>query len=325
MGIKDLKSSFNKKNLFHQVRLGILITTTIVLVVSAATSHYIRLTELEMSFDDLPESFDGYKVAVIADLHLGLYTKEKQIDPMFVLLEDQNPDFVVIVGDHIFSAPGMFKHYNPENTAMIERVFRRIVAKYPTYAVNGNHDNKENKEDIIAATISSGVVFLDNRYAWITNANNSDERIYISGVGDLDTDIIDFNAALKDTVKSDFSIMLSHNPKAVNMITNGNYNDYVDLMLAGHTHGGQINIPIIVDHAFKPAHKYGLERYGNTELYVTSGVGMSFLPIRFNATAEVAIITLKATNVEANVEGSVEASMVEIENTESIESVERTE
>ncbi len=319
MNIEDLKASFNKENLKHQIRFGVLITIIIIVVASAATSHYIRVTEVEMNFDQLPSSFDGYKVAVIADMHLGLYTKEKQIEPMFTLLEEHQPDIVVIVGDHIYSAPGAFKRYNPKNTEMIERVFRRIAASYPTYAVNGNHDNKENKDEIIAATINSGVVFLDNNYAWITNDTNVDERIYISGVGDLDTDIVDFNAALKETTKGDFSIMLSHNPKVVNMLTNGNYNDYVDLMLAGHTHGGQVNIPFFVDASFKPAHKYGLERYGNTELYVTSGVGMVLVPIRLNSYAEVAIITLNSphkstsTKIDENIEAKESAHTSSIE------------
>ncbi len=302
MDIERIKELFSKEKLIKTVRFTFAFTIVLLIVASAAITHFIKATTLEIEFDDLPASFDGYKVAVIADLHLGLYTKEKQISRLYNVLDEQNPDIVVIVGDHIYSAPGAFGHYNPKNLEIIKSVFSKISSKYPTYAVNGNHDNKENKDDIIAATIESGVVFLDNQYTWLTNANNIEERIYISGVGDLDTDMVDFTSALEDVDKNDFSIMLSHNPSVIGLATNsGNpsHDTYIDLMLAGHTHGGQINLGSVMDSMFEPGHKYGLKRYNNTELYVTSGVGVVLLPIRFNAPAEVAFITLRSSKTES--------------------------
>ncbi len=294
MNIERIKEIFQTK-LFKTIRLSVALTLVMLVVASAATAHYINLTEVEIEFDRLPHSFDGYKIGVIADLHLGLYTKEKQIEKMFTILDEQQPDIVVIVGDHIYSAPGAFHHYNPKNAEIIKSVFRRISSKYPTYAVNGNHDNEENKDAIISATIESGVVFMDNHHEWIANASNTNDRILLSGVADLDTDTIDFASAVGVATINDFSIMLSHNPKAVNMITNSNYGKYVDLMIAGHTHAGQINLGSVMDFMFEPAHKYGLRKYGNVELYVTSGIGLSLLPIRFNAPAEVAVITIRST------------------------------
>ncbi len=295
MNINALREFLLKNKLFHFIRFGMLITLIILVLVSAIMAHHITVNEFEMEFESLPASFDGYKVAVIADLHIGLYTKEKQIYRIYEILDEQNPDIVVIVGDHIYTAPSIFKRYSEKNGEAIRSIFSKISSKYPTYAVNGNHDNVENKEEIIKITIESGIVHLDNKYAWITNANNTNERIILNGIADLDTDHIDFEAALTDSTTNDFNIMLSHNPKAVTILTNSWHDGYVDLMLAGHTHGGQINLGSSMDYSFAPAHKYGLKQYGHTQLYVTSGIGMSFLPLRFNAPAEVAFITLKST------------------------------
>ena len=276
----------------------VFISCFVVLLHSISTSKHIETNRYTLDFEDLPSSFDGFKVAVLADFQIGLYTKEKDIDYVIEQLDVEKPDVVFILGDHIYSAPHKFNYYNPKHLESIKNVFSKISSKFPTYAVNGNHDNWENKDGIIKATIDSGVGFLDNRHVWFTNQNNTNERIHFSGVGDLDTDIIDIEAAISNVYTNDFSILLSHNPKVITSITNQNYDEYVDLMLAGHTHAGQINIPFVVDPFLKPAHKYGFKNYGDTILYITSGVGMVLLPMRFNAKAEIAIITLQKIDFE---------------------------
>ncbi len=207
---------------------------------------------------------------------------------------------VLIVGDHIYSAPHKFNYYNPKHLETIKRVFSKISAKFPTYAVNGNHDNWENKEGIMRATIDSGIGFLDNRYAWFTNKDNPNERIYLSGIGDLDTDIVDLDFALWEAKDDDFTILLSHNPDAITNVVDGGYGDRVDLMLSGHTHGAQVNVEFLVDKFYKPENKYGIKNYGNTILYTTSGIGTVLLPIRFNAKSEIAIMTLTTNQQNTN-------------------------
>lgn len=322
--IRIIKNTFKKlKNIFKKIIrkiihskilkiitvvfacLFLLLVIFTVYVVSTSKKIYTEYQSIE--FEDLPKSFDGFKLCVISDIHIGLYIKQRDIENMVGIIEKEKPDIVFVVGDHIYSLPRKFKYHDKKNAQMLEELFRTLSRNFTVYAVRGNHDNWEAKDAIMEATINGGAFPLDNDGTWLTNKINKDERIRISGVGDLYTDTVDIDIAIGDAVTDDFTIVLSHNPEVIDQILAKDKDKYVDLMLSGHTHAGQINIvnkkTDISKTPFGDMHYYGLKEYRKTKLFITSGVGMVLLPIRYNAEAEVVFITLKTKLDGTNVIG----------------------
>lgn len=264
------------------------------------TMHTIIVRHITLEFEDLPESFDNIKIALAADMHAGLYIPEKHIKKMSDIIMQAKPDMILFLGDYIYSAPHIFKHYNRKNTDKFSKGIEGLEAKYGKYSVLGNHDNWESKKDISNALYSNGFNLMDNNILFITNEVG--DYISIGGIGDYLTDNINFDAATYNVKSNDFNILLSHEPNMpLKIAEEKGYDKLIDLFLSGHTHGLQISfIPLGILERLNKNKKYpyfqsvyGVMNYGNMKVYITSGIGAVLLPFRLFAYPETVIMTLK--------------------------------
>lgn len=248
-------------------------------------SRWIKMTEIEIRSADIPDSFDGSKIVFISDIHLGPYLSAKRLSRIVDRINQIKPDLILLGGDYV--------HYQ---TKYIEPVFKelgKLRADCGVYGVLGNHDHYAGANLTRKMMVNYGVKNIDNQSVWIKKGNDS---VKIGGVGDLWRDIQVPEKTLKELTKSQFAILVSHNPDYLEKINT----DLIDLTLSGHTHGGQVTFfgwwaPILPS-VRGQKYRYGLIDSGSMKSYISSGIGTVILPFRFFCRPEIVIIRLRKTS-----------------------------
>ena len=232
--------------------------------------------EYTLYHEHLPNDFDGMKIVHFSDIHYSRAITSSKIDEIVDEINLINPDIVVFTGDLIDKDVDL----NSNDYKYLTSAFKKINAKYGKYAVIGNHDYKD-IESIIRVFDESGFKYLENNYNIIYSRNN--EKILIGGIGNVTHNLDDVDS-LKDMINTngnvDYKIMLVHEPDISDKIID-NYD--VSLILGGHSHNGQVRIPVI-GAIYTPvgSKKYYDEYYkiNNTDLYISSGIGVSIANYR---------------------------------------------
>lgn len=231
----------------------------------------------------LPAAFDGIRIALLSDFHHGTLVPASTLRDAVRLANSLAPDLIALTGDFI-----------DRGKEWVEPCFRELSAlRAPlgVFGVLGNHDHYKGAGQISRhGLIQAGITDLTNSGI---NLYRNGQALRICGVGDLWHERQNLRAALGTCRVAESAILLSHNPDYAEQIRD----DRIGLMLSGHTHGGQCVLPWI-GAPFLPSHygqKYisGLCHGPLTKVFVTTGVGYTGLPIRFNCPAEVALLTLK--------------------------------
>ena len=256
-------------------------------------SRNIILREYILEDNKIPSSFEGFKIVFIADTHCNYFFDGKDFAKLITRINSLNPDIVVLGGDYTSLSP---KYRLPffEN-------LNRIKTKYGVYSVFGNHDFWDDIEVLKTDFEKTNIKMCDNQSYWI---NNGQDSIKIGGVGDLWEDKQIINPTINDLKENDFCILLSHNPDFIEELTKDEQNK-IDLMLSGHTHAGQVTLfgqyaPIMPStmsntqpNLTGQKYRYGWKKVNETNVYITSGVGVDKFPFRFFAAPEIVEITLK--------------------------------
>lgn len=224
---------------------------------------------------DIPKNFDGLKIVHISDLHYGRTTLEKEMKNLVNKVNMLNPDIVVLTGDTLDE----HLEASAEDKNVIIKYLNMIEAKLGKYMVSGNHDlDKKYFGDI---TTDGGFKFLENNYELIYFEGY--EPIVIAGVSSA-FDEVNINDKLSDYGKfieendAKYKILLTHEPDVVLELKY----DF-DLILAGHSHNGQIRLPLVGAVVLPDkSRKYYDEHYevNGAELFISSGVGTSGVPLR---------------------------------------------
>lgn len=224
---------------------------------------------------DIPKNFDGLKVVHISDLHYGRTTFEKELNNLVNKVNMLKPDIVVLTGDTLDKHLDMKE--NDKN--IVIKYLNKIEAKLGKYMVNGNHDLDKKYFGEIAS--DGGFKYLENSYELIYFEGY--EPIVIAGVTsafdeiDINEKLSDYGNYIKDnTVK--YKILLTHEP---DVVLDLKYD--FDLILAGHSHNGQIRLPLVGAVVLPDkSRKYFDEHYNvnGSELFISSGVGTSGVPFR---------------------------------------------
>lgn len=216
----------------------------------------------------------GLKVLFASDFHFKMF-EHSRLKKTIKLMNEQNADIILLGGDYVSG-------HEPSQTMKIEKIaneFSKLKSKYGTFAVIGNHDGWQGKEQITKALSENNVHVLINENIKVGN-------FYIAGVDDIQTGFADMDKALKNIDEP--VILLTHNPDEI-----VNVPETVNLTLAGHLHGGQICIPFIKSPVpSKFGHRFvnGLNLYKGRKIFTTKGLGTSILPFRFNCLPEIVII-----------------------------------
>lgn len=241
-----------------------------------------NLTSIYIPIKDLPESLNLLKILHLSDIHAGDYVRHKFIEKVVTISNSFNPDITVITGD--------FTETDNTDIAWCAEELSKLTAKYGLYGVLGNHD-MWNGADVITETLSKKHInILRNEHVRIPI---NDSELYLAGIDDYKNGSHDIRSAMKGIPKDATTIMLSHNPDSVDILADHK----IDLMLCGHMHGGQWNLPIIgpprIPSKYGKKHAWGLSHSKNTQIYTSSGIGTTFIPFRINCPPEITLLTLK--------------------------------
>ncbi len=254
----------------------LLITITIIYARYGGTSGLIT-KEYKIESSLIGEDFDGLKVVHFSDLHYLRVTNNDKLKEIVDEINLIKPDIVFFTGDLIDKD---FTLTDKDKDDLINGL-SSIKAKYGKYAVLGNHDYVKNIEIFKDIYSNSNFNLLQNSYDIIYSSNN--DKLFIGGVDNYSYNEADINKVMEyfnDNSDISYKIILVHEPDYIdNILTNYN----VNLVLAGHSHNGQINIPYIKNF-FLP---YGSRKYyenyykvNDTDLYISSGIGESSVNFR---------------------------------------------
>ncbi len=197
---------------------------------------------------------------------------------------DAKPDLILLGGDYV----AKWKPHQGAAPEDIAAEFARLEAPLGVYAVLGNHDHWHGSERFIKAFEAIGLPLLENK---TVKLELKGKAFTLTGVPDLWTQgEADWDKILPKGAEP--RIVLAHSPDSFATLT-----EPIALGLSGHTHGGQVNIPLIgppvVPSRYGQRYAYGIVREGRSTIYVTSGIGTSIFPVRFRRPPEIMVITLK--------------------------------
>lgn len=256
----------------------------------SATSVYARLiepyryeiTETDIFIRYLPASFEGFRITQVTDVHHSRIVGLDQVRRVVELAHGTKPDLIALTGD-----------YTTTYRRFIEpcaEALSALQAPEGVWAVLGNHDHYTDPELTTRALQQKHITVLNNTNTVI---RRGPDRIQLAGIDDWSWAGTDWPRALQGIERQLPTVLLSHQPIVLDLAEAR----HVSLILSGHTHGGQINLPFVgtpARFATKDL-KYvrGLYRRAGTQLYVSRGTGVIGLPVRFGARPEIAVLRLR--------------------------------
>jgi predicted MPP superfamily phosphohydrolase len=260
------------------------------LVAFSAASAYAHLIEpynyiisqTDVVIRNLPESFEGFRIAHITDVHHSRIVSIDEIQRMVRLAGQTQADLIALTGDYTTS----YRRY----IEPCAQALGKLEAPHGVWAVLGNHDHYTDPELTTRALERNRLGVLNNAN---TTVRRGSEAIQIVGIDDWSWAGSNWDHAFQGLERNRVTILLSHQPSVFDL----GESKGMSLILSGHTHGGQINLPL-----FGPPARFvtkdmkyarGLFRRGNTQLYVSSGTGVIGLPVRFGVRPEIAMLRLR--------------------------------
>ena len=270
-----------------------LLTTIIVLFIFFTwQNNSITINKISFKNDAIPDSFNGYKILQISDLHNKEFGTNQ--DKILAQIEKINPDIIVVTGDLIDS--------NHTNIDVAMDLINGAIDIAPIFYISGNHEAWSGSySDLKTKLENSGVTVLDNEKIQVFNNNDSIDIIGLSDPSFINSDLLEYsgNTETKNllstlTKNSDnFKILLSHRPELFNIYSNSN----VNLVFSGHAHGGQFRLPFIggliaPDQGFLPKLTEGIHTNNSTSMFISRGLGNSIIPIRIFNRPELVVVTL---------------------------------
>jgi uncharacterized protein len=246
--------------------------------------HRVVAEHIPVRLTSLPAAFDGFRIALLSDFHLYPFTTIDIVQEAIQIANRFKPDLVLLAGDFIYGAVDAAFDLVP--------LFHQFDAGKGVFAVLGNHDVRKGPKIVAQALAKGGVELLRNRGVTIQLGSDS---IYLAGIDSVFAGSPRPKVAF-DNRKSDLtSIVLLHEPDYIEDLVESKIP--VDLQLSGHSHGGQVRLPLGGPLLLPPwgqLYDRGLYRIENAQIYTTRGIGMVGVPVRFNCPPEVTCITLTA-------------------------------
>lgn len=239
-----------------------------------------------IQIDEWPPELSGLRIAMIGDIHAGgWFIDEKKITRLVDSTNQLSPDLIVLLGDYMSPNSWHSRRVAPEVTASI---LRNLHAPLGVYAVLGNHDWWYNGPKVRRALEQNGLAVLDDD---VIEVNWKEKSFWLVGLADLWTRPQHIEETLAKAPPATAVIALTHNPDIFPRLP-----QTVPLLLAAHTHGGQVNLPIVGTPIVPSRHgsKYtaGHIIENGHHLFVTTGIGTSIMPVRFGVPPEIVMLTI---------------------------------
>lgn len=293
-GVESLSSHFSNNDatsnperrqfLFNMSSAGVMLTATAsagVGIFQARQSPRIR--RLDVPVQGLPEGLDGLRIAQLSDIHVGPTISAADLEEMVELTMAERPEMIAITGDLV---DGLVEDLRQDVSAL-----SRLQASLGVFYVTGNHEYYWNGEAWAKEVERLGLQVLLNRHTVIERGG---AQMVVAGVADVQAERFvpahrsDPEAALANAPNDAFTLLLAHQPKSVQPAWEAG----ADLVLAGHTHGGQF-FPISL--LSTPIHRYshGLYEEGGRLVHVSAGAGYWGPPLRLGVPRELNLLTLR--------------------------------
>lgn len=242
----------------------------------------VRVNTYRIPVRNLPESFEGFTIIHLSDLHYGPYMSKGMIENVVERVNRMERDIVVNTGDNVC------QRRSEQVVDEIWPVLRQISAPLGVYAVLGNHDHWANTARSLEWLEKSG----QNLRHRAVSIQKEGGRIWLGGAGDLWEDENGIDLAFSAAPAGECKILLAHNPDSADLP----FTTPVDLVLSGHTHGGQVVFPFIGPPLLPVRNRdyaSGFVQSSERGVFISRGVGCT-LPVRFNCPPEIAVLKLTA-------------------------------
>ena len=257
--------------------------------------HWIDVVVRDVALRGLSADFEGMRVAQLSDIHMDEYTEPFFLRRVIRRINELKPDAVFLTGDFVTSgkAPNADAHDSAWECA---EILKELECK-SVYAILGNHDVNSGPAPLVAALQASNIAVLRNSFLPIERGNG---RMWLAGLDDPLEGHPDLDAAIPANIRglrNEPVVLLCHAPDYATRVRSHTAGQAVDLMLSGHTHGGQIRLPLIGALVLPPMGKRFVEGWfqlGSMGLYVNRGIGTIGVPFRLDCPPEITLFTLRA-------------------------------
>jgi predicted MPP superfamily phosphohydrolase len=257
--------------------------------------HWVDVSRHEVPLPGLAPDFDGMRIVQLSDIHMERFTEPIFLRSVIERINALQPDAVFLTGDFVTSAE--HSHVAQGQAWDCAGVLKGLTCK-SVYAVLGNHDVNSGAAEITAALKSSGIQVLRNSYLPVERGS---ARIWLAGIDDPLEGIPNLDATIPAqirNVRNEPVVLMCHAPDYATTIQSHPAGQAVGLMLSGHTHGGQIRLPLIGALVLPPMGKKFVEgwfQFDQMKMYVNRGIGTIGVPFRFDCPPEISVFTLRAS------------------------------
>jgi hypothetical protein len=258
-----------------------------ILQAAAIEPYQIEITRQMIKLAKLPPQFHGFRLVQMSDIHHSAFLGEAEIAEAAHRANALKPDLIALTGDYV--------SHSAAYIAGCARALSRLRATYGVFAVLGNHDHWTDAEMMAAALEQAGIRVLRNEGMRIERQG---AHFWLAGIDDLLVGRDDLPAALAGATRHEARILLAHNPAIIREAAR----EGVDLVLSGHTHGGQINWRLLAGRQDRAAARWlgrpsrrflrGHAHLGATQIYVNRGLGTVVVPLRYGCPPEITVLEL---------------------------------
>ena len=245
-----------------------------------AEPYELAVERRAIALTRLPRELDGFRVVHLSDIHHSPFTGREQVERAVEVANSLRPDIIALTGDYI--------SHEREYIQPCAEMLGRLRARRGVYAVLGNHDNWVDAPLITDLFRSEGIRVLVNEGMRFEDRGAA---FWLAGVDDTMVGLEDLPLALAGSRTDEMKLLLAHNPVILRRAARAG----VDLVLSGHTHGGQVTWRPERSASGRVRRRIlrGLGRRGGTQIYVTRGLGTVVLPLRYGSPPEVSLLELR--------------------------------
>jgi len=234
----------------------------------------------------LPPALDGLRIVQLSDIHHSPFTGREQIERAVATANSLQPDIIALTGDYI--------SHERDYAAPCAAMLAELRARCGVYAVLGNHDHWTDAALITDLFRAANIQVLVNEGMRFEHPAHPGASFWLAGVDDTMVGLEDLPLALAGSRADEMKLLLAHNPMVLRRAARAG----VDLVLSGHTHGGQVTWRAERSASGRPRRRLlrGLGRRNDTQIYVSRGLGTVVLPLRYGSLPEVALLELKSSD-----------------------------
>jgi len=241
-----------------------------------------EITRADIWLHRLNPAYDGLKIVHLTDLHHSLFTPLEEIQNAVHMANRLRPDLVALTGDYVT--------LSRDYIWPLAEALGKLRARLGIFAVLGNHDFQVDPEEVTRSLRAQGIRVLRNAH-WALRTRSA--VLWVVGVDDLWWQADDLGVALHAVPARETRILLCHNPLGIRAASEHN----IDLVLSGHTHGGQVRLPVVgsVYGRSRLGERFveGWNRLKSTQIYISRGIGKVLVPLRVGCPPEIACLRLR--------------------------------